>query len=54
VFNRSSAPCSFLVAGMRTKHDICHYSDTGKTLYTEGETWRLVARDGSLLKSGRT
>ncbi len=54
VQNRSSAPCSYVVVGTRVTHDVCHYPDLGRTLFTEGETWRLVAKDGTVIKSGRT
>lgn len=53
VVNRSDAPCTYVIMGTRLTHDVCHYPDVNKTLYTEGETWRLVAGDGSVLKSGR-
>jgi uncharacterized cupin superfamily protein len=53
VVNRSDAPCSYLIVGTRVKHDICHYPDVGRVLHTEGETWRLVTADGTVLKSGR-
>ncbi|NUP05361.1 MAG: cupin domain-containing protein [Polyangiaceae bacterium] len=52
--NRSQAPCSYLIVGTRPTHDVCHYPDAGRVLHTEGETWRLVADDGSVIKSGRT
>jgi uncharacterized cupin superfamily protein len=54
VVNRSASPCSYLIMGTRLTHDVCHYPDVGRTLFTEGETWRLVASDGSVIKSGRT
>jgi uncharacterized cupin superfamily protein len=53
VSNRSGEPCSYLIVGTRPSHDVCHYPDLGRTLYTEGETWRLVDIDGQVLKSGR-
>lgn len=53
VINRSATPCTYLVVGTRPTHDVCHYPDDGRILYTEGETWRLVATDGTLIKSGR-
>ena len=53
VANRSSSPCTYLIMGTRLTHDVSHYPDVSKTLYTEGETWRLVAGDGTVLKSGR-
>lgn len=53
VENRSSAPCAYLIIGTRLTHDVCHYPDIGRTLHTEGETWRLVEADGTVVKSGR-
>ena len=53
VVNRSSAACSYLISGTRLTHDVCHYPDDGKTLYTEGDTWRMVRTDGTLIKSGK-
>lgn len=53
VTNQSAAPCSFLIVGTRLTHDVCHYPDLGRTLYSEGETWRLVEADGTVVKSGR-
>ena len=51
--NRSSEPCSYLIVGTRVTHDICHHPDVGKTLYNEGEAWRLEDASGQVLKSGR-
>lgn len=51
--NRSAAPCTVLVVGTRLTHDVCHYPDAGRTLYTEGETWRMVDADGRELRAGR-
>lgn len=53
VLNRSAAPCSFLIVGTKLSHDICHYPDVGRTLYTEGATWRLVDAAGVVLESGK-
>jgi uncharacterized cupin superfamily protein len=53
VVNRSSAPCTYLIVGTRVTHDVCHYPDLGKVLHTEGETWRMVRDDGTLLKGGK-
>ena len=52
VSNQSSDPCSYLIVGTRLTHDICHYPDTGRILYSEGGTWRLVESDGTPFKSG--
>jgi uncharacterized cupin superfamily protein len=53
VVNRSGAPCTYLIVGTRVTHDICHYPDVGKVLHTEGETWRMLRNDGTLIKGGR-
>ncbi len=53
VVNRSNAPCTYLIVGTRPTHDVCHYPDAGTALHTEGETWRMVAADGTVLKEGR-
>ena len=53
VLNESSEPCSYLIVGTRVTHDICHYPDVGKTLYNEGEVWRIEDAAGHVLKSGR-
>ena len=52
VVNASDAPCTYLVVGTRLRHDVCHYPDVGRTLHTEGTTWRLVDADGAVLRSG--
>ncbi len=51
--NRSGSPCSYLIVGTRVPHDVCHYPDVKKTLYTEGETWRLEDEQGHVIRSGR-
>lgn len=53
VLNQSAQPCSYMIVGTRRTHDVCHYPDSGRTLYSEGETWRLVEADGTVVKSGR-
>ncbi|HUG24227.1 cupin domain-containing protein [Piscinibacter sp.] len=53
VSNRSNAPCSYLIVGTRVTHDVCHYPDLGRTLYTEGDVWRIEDADGQVIKSGR-
>lgn len=54
VLNRTTAACSYLIIGTRVTHDVCKYPDLARTLYTEGETWRLVNDvDGAVLKSGQ-
>lgn len=52
VVNRSGAPCSYLIVGTRSAHDVVHYPDVGRTLYNEDSTWRLLASDGTLIKEG--
>jgi uncharacterized cupin superfamily protein len=51
--NQSSEPCSYLVVGTRLTHDVCHYPDSGRTLYSEGATWRILESDGTVFKTGR-
>jgi len=53
VVNKASTPCSYLIVGTRLSHDVCHYPDSGKTLYSEGETWRVEDAAGQVLRSGR-
>jgi uncharacterized cupin superfamily protein len=53
VVNQSAEPCSYLIVGTRVSHDVCHYPDTGRTLFTEGETWRFVDADGAEIKAGK-
>jgi uncharacterized cupin superfamily protein len=53
VTNQSNEPCSYLIVGTRLTRDVCHYPDTGRTLYSESETWRLVESDGTVFKEGR-
>jgi uncharacterized cupin superfamily protein len=53
VLNESGQPCSYLIVGTRLAQDVCHYPDVGKTLYTEGEAWRLEGSDGQVLRSGK-
>lgn len=50
--NRSAAPCTYLIVGTKLSHDVCHYPGVGKTLCSEGGTWRLVDSAGAVLKSG--
>ena len=53
VLNESTEACSYLIVGTRVTHDVCHYPDVGKTLYTEGSVWRVEDASGAVLKSGR-
>jgi uncharacterized cupin superfamily protein len=53
VLNESAAPCAYVIVGTRLTHDVCHYPDVGKTLYTEGDVWRVEDAAGKVLKSGR-
>jgi len=54
VVNRSQTPCSYLIVGTRVTHDVCHYPESGRVLHTEGEDWRIEARDGKVLGAGKT
>lgn len=52
VLNESGEPCSYLIVGTRLTHDVCHYPDVGRTLFTEGSLWRLEDAEGQVLRSG--
>ena len=55
VVNRSDAPCTYLVLGTRTAHEVIHYPDVEKVGYIEGEAWRLHRTDnGALIVEGKT
>lgn len=53
VLNQSGEPCSYLIVGTRLSHDVCHYPDVGKTLYTEGNEWRVEDARGQVIRSGQ-
>jgi len=53
VLNWGTDPCVYVIVGTRPTHDVCHYPDVGKTLYTEGEAWRVEDATGQVLRSGR-
>lgn len=53
VANRSTVPCTYLIVGTRASRDVIHYPDEGRVLYNEGDRWRLLRTDGTLIKSGR-
>src|SRR5262245_7654792 len=52
VLNRSNAPCTYLIVGTRAPRDVVHYPDLEQVLHNEGNRWRLLRTDGTLLKSG--
>lgn len=52
VLNASDQPCAYVMVGTRVTRDICHYPDVGKTLYSEGDRWRLEDDAGQVLRSG--
>jgi uncharacterized cupin superfamily protein len=52
VLNRSKGPCTYLIVGTRAPRDVVHYPDLGQVLYNEGDRWRLLRSDGTLVKSG--
>jgi len=52
VLNRSNAPCTYLIVGTRAPRDVVHYPDLEQVLHNEGDRWRLLRTDGTLLKSG--
>ena len=54
VVNRSGARCAYLIVGTRVPREVCHYPDSGRTLHTDADGWRLVDTEGRVVKSGRT
>lgn len=54
VENRTDAPIRFLVAGTNPETDTVRYPDSGRTLYHEPPSWRVVADDGTVLREGPT
>ncbi len=54
VVNQTNTPCTYVIVGTRPTHDVCYYPDAKRALHTEGETWRMVADDGTLIKEGKT
>ena len=52
ILNRSNAPCTYLIVGTRAPRDVVHYPDLEQVLHNEGDRWRLLRTDGTLLKSG--
>ena len=52
VENRSTALCTYLIVGTRAPRDVVHYPDDGRVLYNEGDRWRLLRTDGTVIKSG--
>ncbi len=55
VVNRSHAPCTYLVLGIRgVIPEVTHYPDLGEVLYDfEDGSWRLQRTDGTLVKEGQ-
>jgi len=52
VLNESAHPCSYVMVGTRVTRDVCHYPDSGKTLYSEDGEWRMEDAEGNVLRSG--
>ena len=52
VVNRSDRPCTYLIIGARVAKGAIHYPDLGRTCYFEGKRWRVVDRDGTILREG--
>jgi uncharacterized cupin superfamily protein len=53
VVNYSATQCTYLIVGTRVTHDACHYPESGRILFTEGEEWRIEGAGGEVLQSGR-
>ena len=52
VFNRSERPCTFLIVGTKVTRDIVRYPDLERTLYFDDGRWRLVDKEGKVLREG--
>jgi uncharacterized cupin superfamily protein len=52
VVNRSERPCSYLIVGARVAAGVIHYPDLGRTCHFDGRRWRVVDRDGTVLREG--
>jgi uncharacterized cupin superfamily protein len=52
VCNRSAAPCRYLIVGTRAPRDVVHYPDVDQVLYNEGDRWRRLRADGTVVRSG--
>lgn len=51
--NRSDAPCSYVITGTRTDHDVVHYPDLGHTQYHDVPDWRVEDSSGRVLRQGK-
>lgn len=52
VANRSGEPCTYLIVGARVGRGVIHYPDLGRTCFFEGKQWRVVDRDGNVVREG--
>lgn len=53
LLNRSDAPLRYLCAGTNPDAETVRYPDDASTLHWQRPEWRLVADDGTILRSGR-
>lgn len=54
VLNRSDAPVVYLVVGSQAVRDRVHYPDEGELLIHEPPEWRVLDREGRVLRFGPT
>lgn len=52
IVNRSERPCRYLIVGARVAAGVIHYPDVGRTCHFDGKRWRVVDRDGTILREG--
>jgi uncharacterized cupin superfamily protein len=52
IANRSSRSCTYLIVGARVAAGAIHYPELGRTCHFEGKRWRVVDRDGNVLREG--
>ena len=53
VRNRSARPATYLMVGTRPERDVVHYPDSGRTLRSGPECWRITDSQGRILDEGR-
>ena len=52
VRNRSQETLRYIIVGTRVAGDVCHYPDSGRRLENGVTDWRLVAADGTVVRTG--
>jgi uncharacterized cupin superfamily protein len=50
--NRADTPLRYLIVGTRVDGDVCHFPDSGRRIENGPAEWRVIAADGSVVKTG--